>query len=84
MCNAGIKELVEDERHGFAELARGHGFKDAYVMAEATWRVPRTRISWPNLKLDWFLTRDVDAELRSIGPFISDHRPFLVLCRLRG
>jgi endonuclease/exonuclease/phosphatase family metal-dependent hydrolase len=74
------KYYTKDERFCFNELVEKYGYKELLDLNIPTWVLPKTRIEYPRLKLDWFLTRDIETELLAIGPYISDHRPILAKC----
>jgi len=72
----------KDERFLFSSLAKHHGFRDALRINVSTWALPHTSFQMFNLKLDWFLIREIHSLKVRYGKYVSDHKPILVTCVL--
>ncbi len=74
------KYFRSDERFAFVKVAEQEGFREALDISKSTWCV--TPFGWElfNLKLDWFLVRDITTPRISLGDYISDHRAIFAEC----
>jgi endonuclease/exonuclease/phosphatase family metal-dependent hydrolase len=68
---------TKDERYVFTKVAKAYSYQDILPIEHSTWAIPETSIELFNLKLDWFLTKNISNARASLGPYISDHRPVL-------
>ncbi|MFA5792238.1 MAG: endonuclease/exonuclease/phosphatase family protein [Candidatus Paceibacterota bacterium] len=78
----GEKELINDERYSFVEIAKQKGLKEATDISKTTWSILSIRWEIFHLKLDWFFVRDLKASKAILGKYISDHRSLFVKCKL--
>ncbi len=82
--NVDGRSFVTDERYALAEWALGHGFKEELDLNRTTWCINLFGSSYEvfNLKLDWFLTKNIKTADLKLGPYISDHRYIYAECQL--
>lgn len=75
------KDLAEKEI--FHQKIRLHGFHETLDITKPTWSPFRSDF-WElfQLKLDWFLVKNLQPEEARLGEYLSDHRPINVTCRL--
>lgn len=71
--------IYDDERIIFNKIATEEGFKEAFDLNTATWS-PLKNKHWEilGLKLDWFLTKNLLINSKSLGNYISDHRAIYI------
>lgn len=67
----------KDERHNFLQVAEQEGFHETTDLLKSTWSLMPLRWEIFNLKLDWFLVRNLETPEISLGKYISDHRSIL-------
>ena len=69
-------ELIkQDERELFHAQAQKGGFTETFNIRTATWSPFKTKHFEPGeLKLDWFLTKNMTVTKSSLSDYISDHR----------
>ena len=72
-----------DEREIFNKTAQRHGYREVFDLYTPTWSPFHSKkAELFKLKLDWFFTKNLTVSNRTMGPYISDHRPLIVNCVL--
>jgi endonuclease/exonuclease/phosphatase family metal-dependent hydrolase len=73
----------EDERVLFSRRHEMHGFMDHLKLQIPTWSPFKTTL-WEifNLKLDWFMTKNLAVVEVRLGDYVSDHRPVIAKIEL--
>lgn len=62
----------------FNKRAEAAGFRETFPIDTPTWALPYTSIEYTSLKLDWVLTKGLEVRSKTMGPYITDHRPVFV------
>jgi endonuclease/exonuclease/phosphatase family metal-dependent hydrolase len=79
---AGTK-LLGDERDLFAQSVRTHGFTEVLDIHTPTWSPFKSQyLELFNLKLDWFIVKNMEVERYNLGTYVSDHKSVRVQCKL--
>lgn len=76
--------LVEyDERKLFNETIKKYGFRECLNLGTPTWSPWKSKI-WEmfNLKLDWFIVKDLEVTNIKLGEYVSDHKSIEANCRV--
>lgn len=69
------KFIDGEERQMFYEILRGFDFIETPDLYTPTWSPLKSeRFELFKLKLDWFMVKNLKAELIELGKYISDHR----------
>lgn len=74
--------INKDERHFFLSVAKKEGFNEATDISKSTWCISPLKWELFNLKLDWFLSRDIKILKINLGNYISDHRAIFAECSI--
>jgi len=76
------QNFISDERYVFAEIAERAGFRESIDITKSTWCIPPLCFELFDLKLDWFLVRDVKVQNVALSDYVSDHRSVTAECTL--
>ena len=76
-----IRDLAE--KVSFYHAVIKWGFKEALHLHQTTWSPFKTKFWEPlNQKLDWLITKNLRVIKAMQGPYVSDHRPTKITCKL--
>lgn len=77
------KEVTVDERELFNTILSTYGFTEVLNLTTSTWSPFKTK-HWElfNLKLDWFMIKNLTPINYTLGRYVSDHRPIEVRLRV--
>lgn len=73
-----VKFKDKAEKYLMLDLFNDYGFKNILDINKATWGLYPLKWELFNLKLDWFLVKDINVIDFSLGKYISDHRSITV------
>lgn len=67
---------TECEKYIFSKKIQAYGFRDLLPQDQPTWGIPFINWNLFNLKLDWFLVKNLNGSAK-LGKLITDHRSVL-------
>lgn len=68
-----------NEKYYFYDLAKKLGFQEITDINYPTWTfpLPKIKLNFPEIKLDWFLIKNFRDYEYKFGPFIGDHKSII-------
>ena len=77
------RQVQRSEKEIFQQQIEKHGFKEILDLSQPTWSFFRFDI-WQQLqlKLDWFLVKNLNTVEATLGEYLTDHRPISVKCKI--